>query len=106
MLMKSAQDGRRYDAAHVLAGAMDRSVLVERPMQEGGSQAGWNFRKGQLTLGPDEGGATATIAESSARGTGMTKDEKFVIFASSLDTVFGWHDFYLYATLAPRAAKR
>ena len=31
----------------------------------------------------------------------MTKDEKFVIFASSLGTVFEWYDFYLYATLAP-----
>jgi hypothetical protein len=30
--MKSAEDGRRYDAARVLDGAMDRSVLVERPM--------------------------------------------------------------------------
>jgi MFS family permease len=37
----------------------------------------------------------------SARGAGMTKDEKFVIFASSLGTVFEWYDFYLYATLAP-----
>ena len=32
MAMKSSADGRRYDAAHVLDGAMDRSVLVERPM--------------------------------------------------------------------------
>jgi len=32
MVMKSAEDGRRYDAAHVLDRAMDRSVLVERPM--------------------------------------------------------------------------
>jgi hypothetical protein len=32
MVMKSAEDGRRCDAAHVLDGAMDRSVLVERPM--------------------------------------------------------------------------
>ena len=31
----------------------------------------------------------------------MTSDEKFVIFASSLGTVFEWYDFYLYATLAP-----
>ncbi len=31
----------------------------------------------------------------------MTKDEKFVVFASSLGTVFEWYDFYLYATLAP-----
>jgi hypothetical protein len=30
--MKAAEDGRRYDAAHVLDGAMDRSVFVERPM--------------------------------------------------------------------------
>jgi MFS family permease len=43
--------------------------------------------------------ATMTIA--SAREAGMTKDEKFVIFASSLGTVFEWYDFYLYATLAP-----
>ena len=32
MVMKAAQDGRRYDAAHVLDRAIDRSVLVERPM--------------------------------------------------------------------------
>jgi MFS family permease len=42
-----------------------------------------------------------TTAEASVRGRGMTKDEKFVIFASSLGTVFEWYDFYLYATLAP-----
>src|SRR3989475_1423966 len=28
-------------------------------------------------------------------------EERRVIFASSLGTVFEWHDFYLYATLAP-----
>src|SRR6202158_3168148 len=42
-----------------------------------------------------------TITATSARATGMSKDEKFVIFASSLGTVFEWYDFYLYATLAP-----
>src|SRR5262249_44907022 len=31
-VMKSAEDGRRYDAAHVLDGARNRSVFVERPM--------------------------------------------------------------------------
>jgi MFS family permease len=31
----------------------------------------------------------------------MSKDERFVIFASSTGTVFEWYDFYLYATLAP-----
>src|SRR5512132_2994409 len=43
----------------------------------------------------------ATMAQTSTRESGMTKDEKFVIFASSLGTVFEWYDFYLYATLAP-----
>ena len=32
--------------------------------------------------------------------TGMTKDERFVILASSLGTVFEWYDFYLYGSLA------
>jgi MFS family permease len=36
-----------------------------------------------------------------ATSTRLTKDEKFVIFASSTGTVFEWYDFYLYATLAP-----
>ena len=36
------------------------------------------------------------------RGTAMTKDGKPAIFASALGTVFERHDFYLYATLAPR----
>src|ERR1700752_2349894 len=43
----------------------------------------------------------STVAAASARATGMSKDEKFVIFASSLGTVFEWYDFYLYAVLAP-----
>jgi MFS family permease len=42
-----------------------------------------------------------TLTHTSVRGTGMTSEEKFVIFASSLGTVFEWYDFYLYATLAP-----
>src|SRR6202795_4984231 len=43
----------------------------------------------------------ATMTHASARGSGMTGEEKFVIFASSLGTVFEWYDFYLYAVLAP-----
>jgi MFS family permease len=34
-------------------------------------------------------------------GMGMTSEQRRVIFASSLGTVFEWYDFYLYATLAP-----
>ena len=40
--------------------------------------------------------ATATSTAS----TPMTREEKKVIFASSLGTVFEWYDFYLYGTLA------
>ena len=42
----------------------------------------------------------ATITTTSPRAGGMTKDERFVIFASSLGTVFEWYDFYLYGSLA------
>ncbi len=34
-------------------------------------------------------------------GSGVSAEEKRVIFASSLGTVFEWYDFYLYAVLAP-----
>jgi MFS family permease len=36
-----------------------------------------------------------------AVGSSLKTEEKRVIFASSLGTVFEWYDFYLYATLAP-----
>jgi MFS family permease len=42
----------------------------------------------------------STIAATSPRSAGMTKDERFVILASSLGTVFEWYDFYLYGSLA------
>lgn len=42
----------------------------------------------------------STAAAVSPRTGGMTKDERFVIFASSLGTVFEWYDFYLYGSLA------
>ncbi len=42
--------------------------------------------------------ATAMLAGDASRP--MTKEEKKVIFASSLGTVFEWYDFYLYGTLA------
>ena len=41
------------------------------------------------------------VTPESHRQEGMSSDEKRVIFASSLGTVFEWYDFYLYATLAP-----
>ena len=42
--------------------------------------------------------STTAIADSAPRP--MTKEEKKVIFASSLGTVFEWYDFYLYGSLA------
>ena len=42
----------------------------------------------------------AISATAGARGRGMSREEKKVIFASSLGTVFEWYDFYLYGALA------
>ena len=42
----------------------------------------------------------STMTAASGTTKGMTKDERFVIFASSLGTVFEWYDFYLYGSLA------
>jgi MFS family permease len=42
----------------------------------------------------------STMAATQARTGGMTNDERFVILASSLGTVFEWYDFYLYGSLA------
>jgi len=47
--------------------------------------------------------ATATAVSTN---TPMTAEEKKVIFASSLGTVFEWYDFYLYGSLAPIIAKQ
>jgi MFS family permease len=47
----------------------------------------------------------STIALNPARTGGMTSEEKLVIFASSLGTVFEWYDFYIYGTLAVFLAK-
>jgi MFS family permease len=42
----------------------------------------------------------AVSAYGRAEARGMTREERKVIFASSLGTVFEWYDFYLYGTLA------
>ena len=39
-------------------------------------------------------------AASGAKSAPMTGEQKKVIFASSLGTVFEWYDFYLYGSLA------
>ena len=49
--------------------------------------------------------AMATAAGEGVRGRGMTAEERKVIFASSLGTVFEWYDFYIYGTLGSFLAK-
>jgi hypothetical protein len=44
--------------------------------------------------------AAGTAGRSGAANQPMTREEKKVIFASSLGTVFEWYDFYLYGSLA------
>ncbi len=44
--------------------------------------------------------ATTASMKAGAASAPMTREEKKVIFASSLGTVFEWYDFYLYGSLA------
>jgi MFS family permease len=51
--------------------------------------------------------ASATVdPKVKGAATPMTREEKKVIFASSLGTVFEWYDFYLYGSLAAIIAKQ
>ncbi len=43
---------------------------------------------------------SVTTAGAAAKPRPMSREEKKVIFASSLGTVFEWYDFYLYGSLA------
>jgi MFS family permease len=47
-----------------------------------------------------------TITMNRERARGMTSEERLVIFASSLGTVFEWYDFYIYGTLGVILAKQ
>jgi MFS family permease len=47
----------------------------------------------------------ATAGGGETRTGGMTAEERKVIFASSLGTVFEWYDFYIYGTLGVFLAK-
>ncbi|HTY99444.1 MAG TPA: MFS transporter, partial [Rhodocyclaceae bacterium] len=46
------------------------------------------------------------IAVPPASGRGLSEEERKVIFASSLGTVFEWYDFYLYGSLASIISKQ
>jgi hypothetical protein len=43
---------------------------------------------------------SATLPRTGSQARPMTREEKKVILASSLGTVFEWYDFYLYGSLA------
>src|SRR5258708_8445577 len=65
------------------------------------AQSGQDRRTGKLCINAfGERTKMSTMTATSARTGGMTKDERFVILASSLGTVFEWYDFYLYGSLA------
>ncbi|HET8539563.1 MAG TPA: MFS transporter [Anaeromyxobacter sp.] len=49
---------------------------------------------------------TAQKQPPAAPAAGISKDERRVIIASSLGTVFEWYDFYLYGSLAAIIAKQ
>lgn len=49
--------------------------------------------------------ADGITAQGSGQREGITAEEKKVIFASSLGTVFEWYDFYLFGSLAAFIAK-
>src|ERR1700761_2243863 len=46
-----------------------------------------------------------TMSVNAPRSSGMTSEQRMVIFASSLGTVFEWYDFYIYGTLGVFLAK-
>ena len=46
-----------------------------------------------------------TMTVGSERSQRMTSEQRMVIFASSLGTVFEWYDFYIYGTLGVFLAK-
>lgn len=46
------------------------------------------------------------MVTTASRGRSITPEERKIIFASSLGTVFEWYDFYLYGSLAAIIAKQ
>jgi MFS family permease len=56
-----------------------------------------------MAISPASQQPTPAVA---AKAVGITREEKKVIFASSLGTVFEWYDFYLYGSLAAIISKQ
>src|SRR5437868_5155765 len=82
----------------VLLGELSRRCYPQAGPQ---SNSGSGRRWGALCINIfGERSKMSTMTATSPRAGGMTKDERFVILASSLGTVFEWYDFYLYGSLA------
>src|SRR5882724_9859121 len=87
-----------WSGPKVLLGRLSPQCYREKRPQEKPSQTG------ALGAGPSinefgERFKMSTMVATHAGTGGMTKDERFVILASSLGTVFEWYDFYLYGSL-------
>src|SRR6185369_15753935 len=74
-------------------------VQSRRPIQVRGAGTSFaNTEFGECTM-------TMAATAGAVRSGGMTAEERKVIFASSLGTVFEWYDFYIYGTLGAFLAK-
>src|ERR1700752_4675629 len=69
------------------------------------SRARWDGPEINDLPGSETMSMTAMALGGEPRTGGMTSEERLVIFASSLGTVFEWYDFYIYGTLAVFLAK-
>src|ERR1700752_3068880 len=69
------------------------------------SRARWDGPEINDLPGSETMTIAATASGETTRTGGMTAEERLVIFASSLGTVFEWYDFYIYGTLAVFLAK-
>src|SRR6201987_4434674 len=96
---------RRNQRPKVLCAALHRDVTVGgSPRRSAGMKSGaWG--RGRVNFTGSEAMTIAAAAGGSVRSGGMTAEERKVIFASSLGTVFEWYDFYIYGTLGAFLAK-
>src|ERR1700752_117744 len=69
------------------------------------SRARWDGPEINDLPGSETMTIAATASGETTRTGGMTAEERKVIFASSLGTVFEWYDFYIYGTLGVFLAK-
>ena len=90
---------RRERAESRIGTRFQRNVTLERGPRIRSTAVGVSGHVGHQT-NSGERSKMSTMTATQATSTGMTKDERFVILASSLGTVFEWYDFYLYGSLA------